>query len=244
LRPGAAEAGDIVHVDGRVLGRHSGIINYTIGQRKGIGVAAQEPLYVLRLDASAREVVVGPREALRTRVIKLRDVNWLGDEPLEAFAAAGEEILARIRSSGPLQPARLSLEEDGFTVEFARGEDGVSPGQACVFMPRVAAGAASGGGWIKSATGGTGWRRRLCGIRGKKRNRKGVGGRIAVSPPIKAALRGRRGNVAHKAPVMDAASVRHAYRRWAPVYDFTFGMVAEAGRKHAVRIINRRKGRC
>jgi tRNA-specific 2-thiouridylase len=157
LRPGAAEAGDIVHVDGRVLGRHSGIINYTIGQRKGIGVPAQEPLYVLRLDASAREVVVGPREALRTRVIKLRDVNWLGDEPLEAFAAAGEEILARIRSSGPLQPARLSLEEDGFTVEFARGEDGVSPGQACVFYAASGGGERLlGGGWIKSATGGTG----------------------------------------------------------------------------------------
>lgn len=157
LRPGAAEAGNIVHVDGRVLGRHSGIINYTIGQRKGIGVPAQEPLYVLRLDASAREVVVGPREALRTRVIKLRDVNWLGDEPLEAFAAAGEEILARIRSSGPLQPARLSLEEDGFTVEFARGEDGVSPGQACVFYAASGGGERLlGGGWIKSATGGAG----------------------------------------------------------------------------------------
>ena len=154
LRPGAAEAGDIVHVDGRVLGRHSGIINYTIGQRKGIGVPAQEPLYVLRLDASAREVVVGPREALRTRVIKLRDVNWLGDEPLEAVAAAGEEILARIRSSGPLQPARLSLEEDGFTVEFAHGEDGVSPGQACVFYAANGGERLLGGGWIKSAVGG------------------------------------------------------------------------------------------
>ncbi len=154
LRPGAAEAGDIVHVDGRVLGRHSGIINYTIGQRKGIGVAAQEPLYVLRLDASAREVVVGPREALRTRIIKLRDVNWLGDEPFETFAAAGEEILARIRSSGPLQPARLSLEEDGFTVEFAQGEDGVSPGQACVFYSARGGGERLlGGGWIKSAVG-------------------------------------------------------------------------------------------
>jgi tRNA-specific 2-thiouridylase len=157
LRPGAAEAGDIVHVDGRVLGRHSGIINYTIGQRKGIGVPAQEPLYVLRLDASAREVVVGPREALRTRIIKLRDVNWLGDEPFETFAASGEEILARIRSSGPLQPARLSLEEDGFTVEFARGEDGVSPGQACVFYAASGGGERLlGGGWIKSAAGGVG----------------------------------------------------------------------------------------
>src|SRR5512146_1288344 len=133
LRPGAAEAGNIVHVDGRVLGRHGGIINYTIGQRKGIGVAAQEPLYVLRLDAAAREVVVGPREALRTRSIRLRDVNWLGDEPLEVFAAGGGDLLARIRSSGPLQPARLIIDEDGAAVDLAHGEDGVSPGQACVF---------------------------------------------------------------------------------------------------------------
>jgi len=153
LRPGAAEAGNIVHVDGRVLGRHGGIINYTIGQRKGIGVAAQEPLYVLRLDASRREVVVGPRECLRMRILKLRDVNWLGDEPLDA--SAGAEILARIRSSGPLQPARLSCEEDGVTVELAHGEDGVSPGQACVFYAASGGGERLlGGGWIKSAAGG------------------------------------------------------------------------------------------
>jgi tRNA-specific 2-thiouridylase len=154
LRPGAAEAGNIVHVDGRVLGRHGGIINYTIGQRKGIGVAAQEPLYVLKLDASRREVVVGPREWLRTRTLKLRDVNWLGDAPLEALALAGEEILARIRSSGPLQPARLSLEDDGVTVDLAQGEDGVSPGQACVFYAASGGERLLGGGWIKSAAGG------------------------------------------------------------------------------------------
>jgi tRNA-uridine 2-sulfurtransferase len=154
LRPGAAEAGNIVHVDGRVLGRHSGIINYTIGQRKGLGVPAQEPLYVLRLDASAREVVVGPREALRTRCIRLRDVNWLGDEPLEVFAAGGGDILARIRSSGPLQPARLIVDEEGATVDLARGEDGVSPGQACVFYAADGGGERLlGGGWIKSAVG-------------------------------------------------------------------------------------------
>jgi tRNA-specific 2-thiouridylase len=152
LRPGAAEAGDIVHVDGRVLGRHSGIINYTIGQRKGLGVAAQEPLYVLKLDATAREVVVGPREALRTRSIRLRDVNWLGDEALAVFAASGDEILARIRSSGPLQPATLSLDEDGIAVDLAYGEDGVSPGQACVFYRADDGGERLlGGGWIKSA---------------------------------------------------------------------------------------------
>jgi tRNA-specific 2-thiouridylase len=151
LRPGAAEAGNIVHIDGRVLGRHGGIINYTIGQRKGIGVAAREPLYVLSLDAASREVVVGPREALRTRRLTLRDVNWLGDEPLEAAAARGEEILARIRSSGPLQPARLLSEVDGLTVELAHGEDGVSPGQACVFYAASGGGErVLGGGWIKA----------------------------------------------------------------------------------------------
>jgi tRNA-specific 2-thiouridylase len=154
LRPGAVEAGNIVHVDGRVLGRHGGIINYTIGQRRGIGVAAQEPLYVLRLDAAAREVVVGPREALRTRSIRLRDVNWLGDEPLEVFAARGGDILARIRSSGPLQPARLIIDEHGAAVDLAHGEDGVSPGQACVFYAADSGGERLlGGGWIKSAFG-------------------------------------------------------------------------------------------
>ena len=155
LRPGAAEAGDIVHVDGRVLGRHSGIINYTIGQRKGIGVPAPEPLYVVKLEAATREVVVGPREALRTREVRLRDVNWLGDEPLESFVASGEGILARIRSSGPLQPARLSLDADGVMVELAHGEDGVSPGQACVFYASDGGGERLlGGGWIKSALSG------------------------------------------------------------------------------------------
>jgi tRNA-specific 2-thiouridylase len=154
LRPGAAEAGNIVHIDGRVLGRHNGIINYTIGQRRGLGVPAREPLYVLKLDAARREVVVGPREALRTRSIKLREVNWLGDEPLERFAASGEELLARIRSTGPLQPARLSLDTDGgVTVELAHGEDGVSPGQACVFYAADGGERVLGGGWIRSAAG-------------------------------------------------------------------------------------------
>src|SRR3972149_620712 len=83
------------------------------GARRGSGVRAPEPLYVLKLDAERREVVVGPREWLRARHIRLRDVNWLGDEPLEALARTGKDVLARIRSSAPLQPAKLSLEEDG-----------------------------------------------------------------------------------------------------------------------------------
>jgi tRNA-specific 2-thiouridylase len=155
LRPGAAEPGDIVHVDGRVLGRHGGIINYTIGQRRGIGVAATEPLYVVRLDASRREVVVGPRELLRTRHIGLRDLNWLGDEALEEVPPQGKDVLARIRSSGALQPAILRVRAAGVTVELAEGEDGVSPGQACVLYAADGGGERLlGGGWIRSARAG------------------------------------------------------------------------------------------
>jgi tRNA-specific 2-thiouridylase len=151
LRPGAAEPGDIVHVDGSVLGRHGGIINYTIGQRRGIGVAAAEPLYVVKLDAERREVVVGPREWLRTRHMALREVNWLGDEPLEELAGRGKDVLARIRSSGPLQPAVLRVEPSGISVDLSEGEDGVSPGQACVLYAGDERGERLlGGGWIKS----------------------------------------------------------------------------------------------
>ena len=153
LRPGAAEVGDIVHVDGRVLGRHKGIINYTIGQRRGIGVAAAEPLFVVSLDAQRREVVVGPRELLRKRHIRLRDVNWLGDGPLEDVPEHGKDVLARIRSSGPLQPATLRVEALGVTVELAQGEDGVSPGQACVLYAADDGQRLLGGGWISSAVG-------------------------------------------------------------------------------------------
>ncbi len=154
LRPGAAEPGEIVHVDGTVLGRHRGIINYTIGQRRGLGIAAAEPLYVVRLDAESREVVVGPREWLLARRITLRDVNWLGDEPLERLVH-GKEILARVRSSGAVQPAVLSWQDGEAVVMLEDGEEGVSPGQACVFYAadgdedRVL-----GGGWITSAVFG------------------------------------------------------------------------------------------
>jgi tRNA-specific 2-thiouridylase len=182
LRPGAAEAGNIVHVDGRVLGRHGGIINYTIGQRKGIGVPAKEPLYVLKLDASRREVVVGPREALRMRMLKLRDVNWLGDESFKDFARSGDEILARIRSSGPLQPARLRIEDDGVTVELAHGEDGVSPGQACVFYAAKGGGERLlGGGWIKSAMGSQGLARDRFQASVSGGAERSVRGRVAIS---------------------------------------------------------------
>ncbi len=153
LHPGAAEAGDIVHVDGRVLGGHGGIIHFTIGQRRGIGVATGEPLFVVRLDAARRAVIVGPREALASRRIALRDVNWLGDGELSDLRAEGLPVWARIRSSQPPLPATLHVEDDRVTVRLAEGEDGISPGQACVLYDSDAMRARIlGGGFIVSAT--------------------------------------------------------------------------------------------
>lgn len=154
LRPGAAEPGDIRHADGRVLGHHDGIINYTIGQRRGLGVAAAEPLYVLRLDADKHEVVVGPREMLKAHKIGLRDVNWIGDGELSGIPAEGLDIYVKIRSSQPPMAATLFVEEDGaICAQLLEGEDGVSPGQACVFYEDdTPCGRVLGGGWIKTAT--------------------------------------------------------------------------------------------
>jgi len=149
LRPDAGTPGDIVHIDGRVLGQHEGIVNFTIGQRRGIGIAAAEPLYVISIDAKAATVTVGPREALETRRIVLRDVNWLGDGSLDALEGAPLDLHVRVRSTRPPQPATLALENSEPVVTLADGEDGISPGQACVFYTdgedrtRVL-----GGGWI------------------------------------------------------------------------------------------------
>ena len=133
LKPNAAAPGEIVHIDGRVLGRHDGIVHYTIGQRRGIGVATGDPLYVVHLDAERSRVIVGPREALDTARIILRDTNWLGDEPLNRQnAGEGIELHARVRSTRPPRPALLSYEDGEVIVELIGGETGVAPGQACV----------------------------------------------------------------------------------------------------------------
>ena len=150
LRPEAAEPGEIVHVDGRVLGRHDGIIHYTIGQRRGIGVATGEPLYVVHLDAPNRRVLVGPREALATRTLELRDVNWLGGTPLGKDMSC--DVFAKVRSTRPPTPARLTLENGQARVDLTDGETGVAPGQACVFFDSDSPGArVLGGGWISRA---------------------------------------------------------------------------------------------
>jgi tRNA-uridine 2-sulfurtransferase len=148
LMPEAVNPGEIVHIDGRVLGRHAGIIHYTIGQRRGLGIAAAEPLYVTALDARGAKVIVGPREALATRRIRLRDINWLGDGRLEDIGDGGLDIAVRVRSTREPTPARLT--PDG-AVELIAAETGVSPGQACVFYTSAAPDArVLGGGFIRA----------------------------------------------------------------------------------------------
>ena len=149
LKPGAAEPGDIVDLEGRRLGRHRGIINYTIGQRRGLGIAGAAPLYVVRLDADRRQVIVGPRESLHARVIWLRNVNWLGDAPIPA---GGLEVAVRIRSSAPPQPATLFPNATGAEILLQDGDYGIAAGQACVFYANTTAEARLlGGGWISRA---------------------------------------------------------------------------------------------
>lgn len=132
LRPETARPGIIRHLDGRVLGHHDGVIRFTIGQRRGLGIASRDPLYVIRLDARAGEVVVGPREALMVHEIGLRDLNWLGDETFDALPAAGREVWIRVRSTRSPRPARLMRDHRGIVIEIFGGEEGVAPGQACV----------------------------------------------------------------------------------------------------------------
>ena len=149
LKPQAVEPGEIVDLDGRVLGRHEGIVNFTVGQRRGLGIAAAEPLYVVRLDAQNRRVVVGPRAALRTGSIVLRDVNWIGEGEPSALA---QEVYVKVRSTRPPQPAWLRIDGSVCEVELIAGEEGVSPGQACVFYDAPTGQArVLGGGFIVQA---------------------------------------------------------------------------------------------
>jgi tRNA-specific 2-thiouridylase len=132
LKPNALEPGDIVDLDGHVIGHHEGIVHFTVGQRRGLGIASSAPLYVLSLDAANRRVVVGPREALRMHRIVLRDVNWIGDGALDRAVGAGLELFVRVRSTRKPQPAWLRVVDGGYEIELVAGEEGVSPGQACV----------------------------------------------------------------------------------------------------------------
>jgi len=144
LRPDAAEPGEIVDAQGRVLGMHPGIIHFTVGQRKGLGLSGNgEPLFVLKLDAAARKVIVGPRDMLRTRMIRLIHVNSL----VPGFSGP---CLVKVRSKREPVPARLTMMEGGRAeVEIPSGEEAVAPCQACVFYEGKGS-RVLGGGWIVS----------------------------------------------------------------------------------------------
>lgn len=148
LRPGAAEPGDIVHLDGRTLGTHNGVIHYTIGQRRGLGIGGGEPLYVVKLDPESRHVIVGPKEALATRTIKVKTINWLGDASFEDAPEGGWPIEARIRSTRPSRDATITpTSATTAEVTMAVPEEGAAPGQACVFYAPDST-RVLGGGWI------------------------------------------------------------------------------------------------
>ena len=148
LRPGAGRAGDIVHLDGRVLGQHEGVIRYTVGQRRGLGVATGEPIYVVKVDARKREVIVGPREALMTRALSLGEANWLGEGSLEEACAAGVKALGRVRSTRPPKAGRMAMVDGAPGFVFDDPEEGVAPGQACVIYSVDGASTVLGGGFI------------------------------------------------------------------------------------------------
>jgi tRNA-uridine 2-sulfurtransferase len=146
LMPGASVPGEIVDVYGRALGRHNGVVHYTIGQRRGIGVAAAEALYVVALDAANARVVVGPRSSLAVARLRLRDVNWIGEGEIADLPASGRPIAARVRSTRPPAPAVLTPTGE---IEYVQPESGVSPGQACVFYDSINPNArVLGGGFI------------------------------------------------------------------------------------------------
>jgi tRNA-specific 2-thiouridylase len=150
LRPNASEPGDIVHLDGRVLGRHAGIVHYTIGQRRGLGVATGEPLFVVGLDPARRQVVVGPRSALEVDRIHIGEVNWLGDRPLDHDN--GLPVFVRVRSTRAPQSGTLFASGAAAEVELQDREAGVAPGQACAIYESAGDRArVLGGGVIRGA---------------------------------------------------------------------------------------------
>lgn len=147
LRPGAADPGEIVDMEGTVLGTHRGVIHYTIGQRRGLGIGGRaDPLYVVKLDPDTRRVIVGPKEALSTAIVPIREINWLGDEDI----TSRDEwpLRVKIRSTRPPRDAILRpISASEATVELLTPEEGVSPGQACVFYAPEGS-RVLGGGWI------------------------------------------------------------------------------------------------
>ena len=144
FRPEAFKKGNIKNLNGDVLGVHEGIVNFTIGQRKGIKIAAKEPLYVIDINADKNEIIVGQKNDLLKKEIILKDLNLLEDK--EVFE---DEILVKVRSTGKLLRSKLSFKEDKSVLNLLEDEHGISPGQACVFYKKDINGyKVLGGGWI------------------------------------------------------------------------------------------------
>ena len=144
FRPESFNSGKIIDIKGKVIGQHDGIINYTIGQRRGIKIADKDPLYVIKIDNNNNTIVVGPKEALKINKITLRELNILGSKnELE------KEIKIKVRSTGKLLRAKVKINSNKAEVNILDGESGISPGQACVFYLNNEAGdKVLGGGWI------------------------------------------------------------------------------------------------
>ena len=151
IRPEAAKAGDIVHMDGRILGQHRGVMYYTIGQRRGLGLGddtGTDPLFVVGIDAQSRQVIVGPRSALERDTLWLENINWLGEGDF-GTQLDGLEIRVKVRSTRPPALARFKSLDGEMVVTLAEPDLGLSPGQACVFYEdRQDAARTLGGGWI------------------------------------------------------------------------------------------------
>jgi len=156
LRPGAIESGEIVHLDGTVLGQHNGIIDYTIGQRRGLGIGGRKdadesegPLYVVAIDAAAHRVIVGPQSALACHEVHLAETSWVSEQ---GAPPVGHEVLARLRNTAPAMPARISsVTEDGAVVSLLEPQFGIAAGQAAALYDAGESNRLLGGGWINKA---------------------------------------------------------------------------------------------
>ena len=147
-KPESFKEGDILDLNGNIIGKHDGIINFTIGQRKGIRVAHKKPLYVVNINAKENKVIVGNREALSIKKIHLKNINLLSD--IEKF---NEDIFIKVRSTGKLIRAKVNFIKNHAEVSLKEFETGVSPGQACVFYSKNKIGdKVLGGGWITSTS--------------------------------------------------------------------------------------------
>jgi tRNA-specific 2-thiouridylase len=142
IRPSAFKKGEIVHLDGKILGEHNGVINYTIGQRKGLGISYPEPLFVVKIDAAKNQVIVGPETALQNHQFLIKDVNWLGQK----IYGTELEVMVKLRSAHLGDNAKILLKQDGTAIIAMNSPTrAITPGQACVVYDdnRVL-----GGGWI------------------------------------------------------------------------------------------------